>query len=75
MKKRLCIGVTHRMMEENKALPDLIVIDGDKGQLSAAMESIYNLKLENEVQVISIAKRLEEIYYPNDRIRYILAKI
>ena len=56
----------HRMMEENKALPDLIVIDGGKGQLSAAMESIYNLKLENEVQVISIAKRLEEIYYPND---------
>lgn len=56
----------HRMILEGQSLPNLIVIDGGKGQLSAAMESIYNLKLENQVQVISIAKRLEEIYYPND---------
>lgn len=56
----------HRMILEQQALPNLIVIDGGKGQLSAAMESIYNLKLEDKVQVISIAKRLEEIYYPND---------
>ncbi len=56
----------HRMILEQEPLPDLIVIDGGKGQLSAAMESIYNLKLEDKVQVISIAKRLEEIYYPND---------
>lgn len=56
----------HRMILENEPLPDLVVIDGGKGQLSAAMESIYNLKLEDKVQVISIAKRLEEIYYPND---------
>ncbi|HNY56397.1 MAG TPA: hypothetical protein PKI86_12240 [Chitinophagales bacterium] len=56
----------HRMILEQEPLPNLIVIDGGKGQLSAAMESIYNLKLENQVQVISIAKRLEEIYYPND---------
>jgi excinuclease ABC subunit C len=56
----------HRMILEQQALPNLIVIDGGKGQLAAAMESIYNLKLENQVQVISIAKRLEEIYYPND---------
>jgi len=56
----------HRTILEQEPLPNLIVIDGGKGQLSAAMESIYNLKLENQVQVISIAKRLEEIYYPND---------
>ncbi len=56
----------HRMILEQEPLPNLIVIDGGKGQLSAAMESIYNLKLEKQVQVISIAKRLEEIYYPND---------
>ncbi len=55
-----------RLITEQQPLPNLIVIDGGKGQLNAAMESIYNLKLENQVQVISIAKRLEEIYYPND---------
>ncbi|MFN8237374.1 MAG: excinuclease ABC subunit UvrC [Chitinophagales bacterium] len=56
----------HRMILEQEPLPDLIVIDGGKGQLNAAMESILNLKLEDKVQVISIAKRLEEIYFPND---------
>lgn len=58
----------HRMILENEPLPNLVIIDGGKGQLSAAMQSILNLKLENEIQVISIAKRLEEIYYPNDSI-------
>lgn len=58
----------HRMILENEVLPDLVVIDGGKGQLNAAMESIYNLKLQEKMQVISIAKRLEEIYYPNDPI-------
>lgn len=56
----------HRLLAENESLPDLIVIDGGKGQLNAAMESIYHLQLEHKIQVISIAKRLEEIYYPND---------
>lgn len=56
----------HRMILEQETLPNLIVIDGGKGQLNAAMESIQQLKLENKVQVISIAKRLEEIYYPGD---------
>ncbi len=56
----------HRMILEQETLPNLIVIDGGKGQLNAAMESILQLKLENKVQVISIAKRLEEIYYPGD---------
>ena len=56
----------HRMILEQETLPNLIVIDGGKGQLNAAMESILQLKLKNKVQVISIAKRLEEIYYPGD---------
>ena len=56
----------HRMILEQETLPNLIVMDGGKGQLNAAMESILQLKLENKVQVISIAKRLEEIYYPGD---------
>ncbi len=55
-----------KLLNEDRLLPDLIVIDGGKGQLNAAMESITQLGIENKVQVISIAKRLEEIYYPND---------
>ncbi|HNR07296.1 MAG TPA: excinuclease ABC subunit UvrC [Saprospiraceae bacterium] len=55
-----------RVLDENKPLPDLIVIDGGKGQLHAAMESIIRLGLENKVKVVGIAKRLEEIYFPND---------
>lgn len=58
----------HRLMEEDADLPQLVVIDGGKGQLSAALESLKKLNLENEIQLISIAKRLEEIYYPNDSI-------
>lgn len=58
----------HRLLEEDADLPQLVVIDGGKGQLSAAMESLKKLNLENEIQLISIAKRLEEIYYPNDSI-------
>jgi len=53
-------------LEENKPLPDLIVIDGGKGQLSAAMESIEKLNLKGKVKVVGIAKRLEEIYFPED---------
>ncbi len=58
----------HRLLEEDADLPQLVVIDGGKGQLSAALESLKKLNLENEIQLISIAKRLEEIYYPNDSI-------
>lgn len=58
----------HRLLEEEADLPQLVVIDGGKGQLSAAIESLKKLNLENEIQLISIAKRLEEIYYPNDSI-------
>lgn len=55
-----------RLLEENEPLPQLIVIDGGKGQLGMAMESLRELGLDQKIQCISIAKRLEEIYYPGD---------
>lgn len=55
-----------RMLEEGEALPDLIIIDGGKGQLSAAMKSLRKLAPETMPIVIGIAKRLEEIYFPGD---------
>jgi excinuclease ABC subunit C len=55
-----------RVIEEEKPLPQLIVIDGGKGQLSSAMASLDKLGLRGQVDVIGIAKKLEEIYYPGD---------
>lgn len=55
-----------RMIDEALELPQLIVIDGGKGQLSAAMTSLDKLGLRGKIAVIGIAKRLEEIYYPGD---------
>ena len=55
-----------RVIDENQPLPQLIVVDGGKGQLSSAMESIDKLGLHGKVAVIGIAKKLEEIYYPGD---------
>ena len=55
-----------RILEEEKSLPDLIVIDGGKGQLSSALESLTQLGIRDRVSVIGIAKRLEEIYFPGD---------
>ncbi len=63
-----------RMIEENNPLPQLIVIDGGKGQLSSAMKSITALGLEDRVTVIGIAKRLEEIYFPGDSVPLYLDK-
>ncbi|CAN5188739.1 excinuclease ABC subunit UvrC [soil metagenome] len=63
-----------RVKEENQEMPQLIVIDGGKGQLSAAMTSLEKLGLQGKVAVIGIAKRLEEIYYPNDSIPLYLDK-
>src|SRR5690606_8398707 len=57
-----------RMMEESEGLPDLIIIDGGKGQLSSAVESLRELGIENDVTIIGIAKRLEEIYFPGDSV-------
>ncbi len=55
-----------RLQEENEPLPQLLIIDGGKGQLSAAMESLNALGLVGQLAVIGIAKRLEEIYFPGD---------
>jgi len=55
-----------RMLDENEPLPDLIVIDGGKGQLGAALKSLEQLELMGKVGLVSIAKKLEEIYYPGD---------
>ncbi|MEJ5963752.1 excinuclease ABC subunit UvrC [Pedobacter immunditicola] len=55
-----------RMLDEEQPLPQLIIIDGGKGQLSSAMASLKKLGIEKQVTVIGIAKRLEELYYPGD---------
>jgi excinuclease ABC subunit C len=55
-----------RMLREGESLPQLIVIDGGKGQLSSAMNSIMRLGLRGKIAVIGIAKKLEEIYFPDD---------
>jgi excinuclease ABC subunit C len=57
-----------RMIDENQALPQLVIIDGGKGQLSSAMNSIDKLGIRNRVTVIGIAKKLEEIYFPGDSV-------
>jgi excinuclease ABC subunit C len=57
-----------RLLDENYPLPDLIVIDGGKGQLSSACEALQELDLYKKIQIIGIAKKLEEIYYPEDSI-------
>lgn len=63
-----------RMLEENSKLPQLVIIDGGKGQLSSAMKSIRALGLENKITVIGIAKKLEEIYFPGDSVPLYLDK-
>lgn len=63
-----------RVMEEGQPLPQLIVIDGGKGQLSAAVETLNALGLRGKVAVIGIAKRLEEIYFPGDSLPVYLDK-
>ena len=55
-----------RVLEEKKALPQLIIIDGGKGQLSSALKSLTKLKIQNKIAIIGIAKKLEEIYFPGD---------
>lgn len=57
-----------RMIEEQKSLPQLIIIDGGKGQLSSALTSLKKLGLEEKICVIGIAKKLEEIFFPGDSV-------
>jgi excinuclease ABC subunit C len=63
-----------RMIDEKQSLPQLIIIDGGKGQLSSAVSSLKKLNLTGRVAVIGIAKKLEEIYYPNDSVPLYLDK-
>ncbi|MFZ2285746.1 MAG: excinuclease ABC subunit UvrC [Bacteroidales bacterium] len=63
-----------RMMDEEKPLPQLVVIDGGKGQLSSALKSIDALGLRGRLTVIGIAKKLEEIYFPGDSVPLYLDK-
>ncbi len=57
-----------RLLDEGEPLPQLIVIDGGKGQLSAAVESLDRLGLRGKISIVGIAKKLEEIYFPGDSI-------
>lgn len=61
-----------RMVEEGQQLPDLIVVDGGKGQLSSAYRILCELGIENQVTLIGLAKRIEELFYPNDSLPYYL---
>jgi excinuclease ABC subunit C len=63
-----------RLLDENEPLPQLVLIDGGKGQLSAALKSIYKLDLQNDILVLGIAKRLEELFFPGDPIPLYLDK-
>ncbi len=63
-----------RMLEENQSLPQLIIIDGGKGQLSSAVGSLKKLGIDKKITIIGIAKRLEELYYPNDSLPLYLDK-
>ncbi len=63
-----------RLQEEKASLPQLIVIDGGKGQLSSALKSLEALNLRGKIAIIGIAKRLEEIYFPDDPIPLYLDK-
>lgn len=63
-----------RLLDENEPLPQLIIIDGGKGQLSAALKSIDALELRGKIAIIGIAKRLEELFYPGDSIPLYLDK-
>ena len=63
-----------RLLEEREPLPQLIVIDGGKGQLSSALKSLEVLGLRGQIAIVGIAKRLEEIYFPDDPIPLYLDK-
>ena len=63
-----------RLVEEEQPLPQLIIIDGGKGQLSSALKSLDALNLRHKIAIIGIAKRLEELFYPDDPIPLYLDK-
>lgn len=63
-----------RLLEEKQSLPQLIIIDGGKGQLSSALKSLDKLALRGKISIIGVAKKLEEIYFPGDPIPLYLDK-
>jgi len=63
-----------RLLDEGETLPQLIIIDGGKGQLNAALKSLERLELRGTIAIIGIAKRLEEIYFPDDPVPLYLDK-
>lgn len=63
-----------RVLKENLELPDLIVIDGGKGQLHSAVNSLKKLNLYGKIPILGLAKQMEEIYFPEDKDSYIIAK-
>jgi len=63
-----------RLLDENQPLPQLIIIDGGKGQLSSALKSLEDLGLRGKITILGIAKRLEEIFYPGDSVPMYLDK-
>jgi excinuclease ABC subunit C len=63
-----------RLLEEDQPLPQLIIIDGGKGQLSSSLKSLDILGFRNKIAIIGIAKRLEELFYPNDPVPLYLDK-
>ena len=63
-----------RLLDEEQPLPQLIIIDGGKGQLSSALKSLDKLELRGKIAIIGIAKRLEELFYPGDPIPLYLDK-
>jgi len=63
-----------RLLEEKAELPDLIIVDGGKGQLSSAYAVLCELGLENTVPIVGLAKRIEEIFFPGDPMPYYLSR-
>jgi excinuclease ABC subunit C len=63
-----------RIMEEEGEYPQLIIVDGGKGQLSSACEALQELGLYGKIPIVGIAKRLEEIYYPEDSVPLLISK-
>jgi len=63
-----------RLLEEEQPLPQLVIVDGGKGQLSSGLKALDDLNLRGKITIIGIAKRLEEIYYPGDSIPLYLDK-
>ena len=63
-----------KLLEENRPLPNLVLIDGGKGQLSAAVEALKDINVYSKVAIAGIAKRLEEIYLPEDNLPILISK-